>query len=97
MQEIQLTTTEAVLYVALIGMAAGLLLGLVPLIYGLKKGKTRLGVIGFVVSIVAGAVSPLLSVLSMVIFIFLIARRAPLSTSSTEPVGGPDDDDNNGI
>lgn len=93
MQQIRLTTWEAVLYVALIGMAAGLLLGLVPLIYGWRKGKTKLGLLGLVISIIAGAISPLLSLLAIVIFIFLIARKKPLQTSSSEPEEDPADDD----
>ena len=92
MQEIRLTTWEAVLYVALIGMAAGFLLGLVPLIYGWRKAKTKLGLVGFIVSIVAGAVSPILSLLTLVIFVFLIARKQPMESTSAEPVDDPDSD-----
>ena len=93
MQEIRLTTWEAVFYVALIGMAAGLVLGLVPLLYGWRKGKTKLGLTGLIVSIVAGAISPLLSLLAIVIFIFLIARKQPLETTSSEPDDESLDDD----
>ena len=93
MEQIRLTTGEAVLYVALIGMAAGLLLGLVPLIFGWRKGKTKLGLIGLVVSILVGAVSPLLSLVSMGIFIYLIARRPPTGNPSSGSDAAPDADD----
>ena len=96
MQEIKLTTGEAVFYIALIGMAAGLLLGLVPLIYGWRKGKTKLGLIGLIISIVSGAVSPLLSLLAIVIFVFLIARKQPLESTSTEPNDDPEDENGSG-
>lgn len=88
MQEIRLTTWEAVLYVALIGLAAGFLLGLVPLIFGWKKGKTRLGLMGLIISMVSGLISPILSLLTIVILVFLIARRGPLESTSTEPTDG---------
>lgn len=94
MQEIHLTTGEAILYLALIGTAAGLLMGLIPLIYGWRKGKTKLGLIGLIVSTVAGAIWIVLPLLVIVIFIFLIARKTPLHSTSNEPEEpSPDDDD----
>ncbi|CAN5171307.1 hypothetical protein BH20ACI2_BH20ACI2_23910 [soil metagenome] len=93
MQEIHLTTREAILYLTLIGAAIGLVIGMVPLIYGCKKGKLRLGMIGFVLSIVAGgAISVILSLLATAVFVFLIARKAPIDSSSVEPIKEDDND-----
>jgi len=94
MQEIQLTTTEAIFYLALIGAAAGMIVGLVPLIYGWKKGKARLGILAMISSVVAGGVvSIFLSMLVMVVFVFLIARKNPVdSTSKESTADGPDED-----
>ncbi len=93
MQEIHLTTREAILYLALIGTGAGLVMGLVPLIYGWIKSKKKLGVIGLVVSIVAGAIWIVLPIFVMVIFVFLIARKSPLDSTSQEQHGESPDDD----
>lgn len=93
MQEIHLTTREAIIYLTLIGTAAGVLMGLVPLIYGWRKGKLRLGVIGLIVSTIAGAIWIVLPILVVVIFVFLIARKAPLESASGEPGDDPADDE----
>jgi tetrahydromethanopterin S-methyltransferase subunit E len=94
MQEIHLTTREAILYLALIGTVAGLIMGLIPFVYGWRKGKTKLGIIGLIISTVAGAIWIVLPLLVVVIFVFLIARNAPLNSTSKEPEDpSPDDDD----
>ena len=74
MDPIRLNTREAIVYLTLIGAAVGLILGLVPLIYGRIKGKARLGVIGFVVSILSGAIWSILPLFVMITFVFLILR-----------------------
>jgi hypothetical protein len=48
---------------------------LVPLIYGRIKGKSRLGLIGFVLSILAGAIWSVLPLFVMLTFVFLILRE----------------------
>lgn len=74
MEPIKINTREAILFLTLIGLAVGVVLGLVPLLYGRIKGKTRLGVIGFFVSIVAGAIWIILPLFVMIAFVFLIIR-----------------------
>ncbi len=74
MEPIKINTREAILFLTLIGVAVGFVLGLVPLLYGRMKGKTRLGVIGFFVSIVAGAIWSILPLFVMLTFVFLIIR-----------------------
>ncbi len=93
MQEIHLTTREAIIYLTLIGAAIGLVIGLVPLIYGWKKGKLRLGIIGLVLSIVAGgAISFIVSLLVSAVFVFLIARKASAASTAGEPIEEVDND-----
>jgi hypothetical protein len=91
----RIDTSQAILLMTLIGAAIGLVLGLVPLIYGRIKGKTRLGVIGFVVSIAAGAVWSILPLFVMITFVFLIIRDPkPAPAPDDEPVevsSGADD------
>ena len=74
MDPIRLNTNEAIVYLTLIGAGIGLILGLVPLIYGRMKGKARLGVIGFGVSMLAGAIWSILPLFVMITFVFLIIR-----------------------
>lgn len=82
MDPIKLNTREAILILTLIGIGVGVVFGLVPLIYGRIKGKARLGLIGFVVSIIAGAIWSILPLFVMLTFVFLILR----DTEPTEVV-----------
>lgn len=66
----------------LFGAAVGLVLGLVPLISGVLKGKLKLGLIGFVASVVGGSIFALLLALPVsAIFTWLVLRR-PASVAS---------------
>ena len=91
MEPLRLDTREAILLLTLVGIAIGLVLGLVPLIYGRMKGKTRLGVIGFLMSIVAGAIWSVLPLIVMITFVFLIMRKKPepveVVVVNPEPIG----------
>ena len=78
MQRIELTYTQLIL----IGMGIGLALGLIPLILGIIKGKTKLALWGFFASIAAGAAWSLLSLVVVIVFIYLILRKPP----ETKPV-----------
>ncbi|HEY8563204.1 MAG TPA: hypothetical protein VIL74_22695 [Pyrinomonadaceae bacterium] len=69
--KIELTYFQMVL----IGVGIGAVLGLVPLILGLVKGKKKLAIIGFFASIAAGAAWSVLALLVMIIFIWLILRK----------------------
>lgn len=96
MEPIRLNTREAVLFLTLVGIAVGVVFGLVPLIYGRIKGKFRLGLIGFVVSIAAGAIWSILPLFVMITFVFLILRdQEPTSvggsSSPSDTVDDPDD------
>lgn len=74
MEEIRLTTNQAILY-ALIPAAVGFLLGLVPLIAGIIKRKVRLGVFGLIASTIGGALlGVILAIPAMAVFTWLIVR-----------------------
>lgn len=94
MNDIELTYREFYLYVIIGGAILGALFGLIPLILGRKKNKSRLGVYGFLASIVAGAFAPLLAIIVTAIFSWMIIKRkSPESdgvigsdtSNSTEP------------
>lgn len=77
MQKIEVTYLQLVL----IGLAVGFILGLIPLILGFFKKKLKLGLIGFVASIIAGAISSLLSIVTVGVFIWLIFKNSKKSVS----------------
>ena len=81
---IGIDTMQAILLFALIGAAAGFRFGLVPLIYGKMKGKFRLGLTVFIVSIVAGAIWIILPLFVMITFVFLIIRDTKQPTAAPE-------------
>jgi hypothetical protein len=66
----------------LIGMGVGLVLGLIPLVLGMVKGRKKLAVWGFFASIAAGAAWSLFSLVTVIIFSWLILRK----TAEAKPV-----------
>ncbi|MEO7539672.1 MAG: hypothetical protein ABIV21_06570, partial [Pyrinomonadaceae bacterium] len=70
-----LSTREALTYLVLIGLGVGLLLGLFPLVLGIRRGKKKYGIIGLVASILVGGLSPILAVIVAGIFTWLIHRN----------------------
>lgn len=77
MSDIRLTFGEFYIYVMIAGAILGALFGLVPLILGRRKNRTRLGVYGFIASIIGGAVAPLLGIIVAGIFFWLVIRERP--------------------
>ncbi len=75
MDPVRFSTREAILILTLIGVGIGLVFGLVPLIYGRIKGRKRLGLIGFGLCILAGAIWSVLPLFVMLTFVFLILRE----------------------
>ena len=76
MAQIKLSYTEAILYIALIGLVVGFLLGLIPLILGIKKGKRNYGYMGIAASALLGLISPILSVVAVAVFVWLIIKKS---------------------
>lgn len=74
MEEIRLSYTDA-FWLAMIPVAVGFALGLIPLVVGIVRGKLKLGLIGLVVSTLGGALlGVILSIPAMGIFTWLILR-----------------------
>jgi len=65
------------------GIAIGLVLGSVPLLFGIRRGKRNLGILGLVMSAVTGAFSPLVAIIVAIVFTILIVRKP--SGGSTDP------------
>lgn len=84
MEEIRLTTSEAMLY-AMIPVVIGFGLGLVPLIAGILKRKYMLGIAGLLVSTVGGAIlGVIISIPAMAVFTWLIVRDRFVPTETPE-------------
>ena len=88
MSDIQLTFRELYIYVIIGGALLGALLGLVPLLLGRRRNKARLGLYGFIASIVAGAIAPLLALIVAAIFAWLIVREKPAAQNASPPDAG---------
>jgi hypothetical protein len=70
-----MSARDLLLYGVLINTAVGLILGLVPLISGIAKRKLKLGVLGFVLSAIGGALlGVVLAIPASAIFTWLIFR-----------------------
>ena len=91
MNEWQLTYSEFYLYVIIGGAIVGALLGLLPLLLGRRRNKARLGMYGFVASIVSGAIAPLLSILVGGVFSWLFVRDNKPESNSASDRGGSSD------
>jgi hypothetical protein len=76
MEQLRLTTTEAILYSAVFNAGLGLLFGLIPLIFGFIKKERSYAVFGFLGSIIGGAILGIfLSIPIAAIFTWLILRN----------------------
>ena len=87
MNEYQITYSEFYLYVIIGGAILGALLGLLPLILGRRRNKARLGMYGFVASIVSGAIAPLLSIIVVGIFSWFIVKDNKADTNAAADAG----------
>jgi MFS family permease len=81
---ITLTSREFLFYAVLIGSAVGALFGLAPLILGIRRGRRRLGLYGFVLSIVGGAIAPLISIVVSSVFLWLIVKASRTGRASND-------------
>lgn len=68
------------LMLLLINAGVGFVLGLIPLIFGIRRGKRNLGIIGLLVTTIVSIPSYLLGLISAVIFTIIVFRKGPAST-----------------
>lgn len=80
MEPIRITPYTIILFAAVLGF----LLGLIPLFLGIRRNKTKLGVIGLICSAIGGAISGIFLIIPVIaIFIYLILKN-PASTQTVE-------------
>jgi membrane protein DedA with SNARE-associated domain len=71
------------LYVFLGQLVIGVLLGLIPFFLGRKRGKQSLGNWGLLVTIIAGALSPLGALIAVAVYVWLIVKRSSNTGETT--------------
>ena len=93
MEPYQISTREAIVWVMLINALIGLVLGLIPLLFGYFNKQLKLGVAGIAVATLGGAVLGIFaSIPATIIFTWLVARQAKAALAETAPAAAPEDD-----
>ncbi len=78
MDEFRIGYREALIYLSVANAVLGVLFGCFPLFTGLKLRNARYGIIGFVGSVLGGALAGIfLSFPVAFIFVWLILRKSP--------------------
>ena len=85
MEQMKLTSNEAIVYLAFLNIGLSILFGTIPLIFGFIKKERSYGVFGFLGAVVGGAIlGVFLSIPVSVIFTWLILRNSKNTVSPTE-------------
>ena len=85
MEPIRINYQEALLYAALINAGIGLVLGLIPLVLGIVKGKLKYGILGLISSILGGAIFGIfLSIPAAVVFIWLVLKNPAVDAQTMD-------------
>ena len=96
MEPIRLTYNEWIAYSFAGSIIIGILLGLIPLILGIKKKNRKYGMYGFVGSVIGGVITYIISIIVVSIFSWLILRNskadAAINSSETDSNKSSDSD-----
>ena len=85
----EITLTQ---FALIVGTILGLVFGLILLIIGYKKNKLKLGILGFVLSLIAGAIFSMLGILPVFgIFLWLFLRKPKVEEKVEENLQTFDD------
>jgi hypothetical protein len=87
MNDIELTYRQFFIYVVIGGAILGAIFGAIPLILGRRRNKARLGLYGFIASIVSGAIAPLLAIIVTAIFSFVILKGKSANSDGVTETG----------
>ena len=86
MDDIRLTYRELLMYIVTANVILALLFGSISLILGFKRDRKGLGVLGFVVTILGGAVAGVfLSYPLTLLFMWMLLRQPKLTAAPAEP------------
>lgn len=90
---IQLSTSQAVIYFAIINAGIGFFLGLIPLLLGYFYKQLRTGVVGILVATIGGGlVGIFASIPSAIFFTWVIIRRSRSAAGAKADVAGKEAD-----
>ncbi len=77
MEQINITPSEAIIYIAILNVIFGFFLGFFPLLVGLILKNRKLGIYGFIVSMIGGGILGIfLSYPIALVFTWIIIRRS---------------------
>lgn len=76
MEPMKVNYGDLIYYVLLAGVLMGIVLGLIPLILGIRKQNRKYGMYGFIGSVIGGAITPIISIIVVSIFSWLILRKS---------------------
>ncbi len=82
--EYQVTVEQIFRNLAVVGAGFGIVIGLVPLALGFSRSQKRLGIIGFIVTVITGAVLFLLAIIPAAVFSWLIVRAGRAAHANTQ-------------
>lgn len=80
------TTTITTYQLFLIGLGIGFVLGLIPLLVGIFKKNTKLGIIGFISTFIGGAIWSVLALLVAIVFTVLLFIKSKSSLNESESI-----------
>ena len=83
MDQIQISYQEALMLGAAIGALVGFILGQIVFFLALSRGKRQLAVVGLLLTIVGGAVSPIIALIIVDIFAWVIFKKPNTSLSAS--------------
>lgn len=83
LKQTELAYQEYYYPILLIRIGAGVLMGLIPLIIGIRRKKRNLGIWGFIVSVIGGTITPVLLIIIVPVFLWLILKKAKINESAT--------------
>ena len=68
------------------GLVFGAVIGLIPLLFGIRRGNRNLGIVAFIVTLIDSGISPLLGLVTCVIFTVIIMVKRPQRETSENDV-----------
>ncbi len=75
MDDMVFTIRELLLYLMVIGIVIGALLGLIPFLLGRRRGQATLGIYGLLACTVTGAVTPIIALIAAAVFVWIIVKK----------------------
>jgi hypothetical protein len=83
---IHISQTQAILWFMVLNAVIGLVLGLIPLLFGYFSKQLKLGMIAIAVTTIGGAIlGIIISIPAMIVFTWLVARNSRRAKNAGVP------------